>query len=156
MRGTKAYHVVGQDASSADSTRWHAIGETVLRHWQEMLRLDQWRISLGWNDDRGWDYFGCVQPSDGRPEARVTLWSYIPDAETLERSVIHELTHLVLMDFTRLGDQWREQVPEEMRVMYDSQWHEQLEQVVDHITMSVDGIAGGLITHLTLEALEKK
>ena len=152
IAGTKAYPVVGSDPSTAAVDRWHAVGEKVLRYWQENLRLGDWRITLRWNDDRAWDFFGMVTPADGRPEAGVLLWSYLPDEETMERTIVHELTHLVLMDLCRLGEQWREQLPEEMRVVHDAQWSEQIEQAVDHIAMAFDALAGGLIS--TLDAGE--
>jgi len=116
----------------------------VLAWWRDALRLHGWRVNLAWNEDRAWDYFGTVVRSAGRPEATVTLWSYLPDAETMERTCLHELIHLVLMPMTTLAEQWRDSIPEDVRPIYDAQWTEVIEQTTDHITMAFDGLLGGL------------
>ena len=150
-RGLRAYPVVPDQLAEhlkemVEPHQRHIITTRVLAWWREALRLNEWRVNLVWNDARAWDYFGTVHRAAGRPEASITLWAFLPDLDTIERTCIHELTHLVLMNMTILAEQWRESIPEESRSIYDAQWTEAVEKTVDHVTMMLDEMMGGLAT----------
>jgi len=107
--------------------------ERIVRKWQKRLQLDDWEITVEYNDDPEWPNWGIIAPVPGRKEAVLVLSTLAPP-ERREFIVVHELCHLLVLPLNTMADSWAGSIPAKSRPTHTQQWTEVTEQVVNSLT----------------------
>ena len=106
----------------------------LIRLYKRRMRLMTWIINVELNDDPNWENMATIQAVEGRDEAIMTIaarqdWT----KDTLRRTVVHELVHLVLNDILMLAGDWGENLKPKDRRLYDKQFDREIEETTNHI-----------------------
>jgi hypothetical protein len=103
----------------------------LLRKWQRIFYLRDWRITVQANEDESWENLAVTGVQEGRREAIMIYWDLLAEKD-YEDVTIHELQHIIMHPIDELLSEWLEELPEEKRALFEKQLRNRIEVVVDN------------------------